>query len=527
MIVREGIGKDEWSGPRTPADWQSPTGNRRPAIASGLKYCRQGFDAEAFGPSAQRVTPYFAQPFGVLVTRARQYRNGPTLPQRAFSTTNDQAGPRRAVFLTAGAAGMYCGSCMHDNALARAMIAGGVDCLLQPVYTPIRTDESSVAGKQVFFGGIHIYLLEQLPWFRFVPEPLRRTLDWKPLLNLATRRTHSADAAMLGRLAVSMLRGRDGNQAGEVRRLTDWLATDVRPGAVLMTNLLIGGAIPVIRQRLPETRVVVLLQGDDIFLDYLAEPYQSQAIELCRSLVPGVDRFVVHSRFYAEKMASMFQIPSEKIVVTPLSIDTSPYELASVPLSGDSASPRQAGFRVGFLARIAPEKGLHHLVDAFARLASDPQHDDVTLHAAGWLGDQHHGYLEQIHATIAEFSLDHRFTYHGSPSLAEKVQYLRSLDLLCVPTDYHDPKGLFVLEAMAAGVPVLQPDHGAFGELIAATGGGRVFRPGDPDDLHRQLLELKADAAARSSLASAGLAAVHAEHSITRAAQRMTSILFD
>ena len=69
----------------------------------------------------------------------------------------------KAVFLTAGAAGMYCGSCMHDNALALAMRQAGVDCLLQPVYTPIRTDAESVADERLFFGGIHIYLLQQLP----------------------------------------------------------------------------------------------------------------------------------------------------------------------------------------------------------------------------------------------------------------------------------------------------------------------------------------------------------------------------
>ncbi len=156
------------------------------------------------------------------------------------------------VFLTAGAAGMYCGSCMHDNSLAKALRIQGVDCVLQPVYTPIRTDDESIAGEQVFFGGIHIYLLQQMPWLRWVPGPIRRTLDWAPLLRLATRRSHATDAAKLGELAVSMLKGAEGRQSDEVDRLVDWLADEMKPDAVLLSNLLIGGALPSIRNRLPD-----------------------------------------------------------------------------------------------------------------------------------------------------------------------------------------------------------------------------------------------------------------------------------
>ncbi|QDT04161.1 Glycogen synthase [Rubripirellula lacrimiformis] len=428
----------------------------------------------------------------------------------------------KAVFLTAGAAGMYCGSCMHDNAIARAMIAQGVDCLLQPVYTPIRTDEISVASDEVFFGGIQIYLLQQMPWLRFVPGPLRRTLDWPPLLRWATGRTHSTDAAKLGDLAVSMLRGEQGRQASEVKRLAHWLADDIRPDAVLLSNLLIGGSLPAIRSALPNTRLAVMLQGDDIFLDFLPPKQRQQAIELCQELVPSVDRFIVHSQFYADKMQRMLNIPDHQLVVTPLSIDVAPFAETITPL------PKPADeFRLGYLARIAPEKGLHHLVDAFTRLAADDEHHDMTLHAAGWLGGNHQTYLDDLHAKIEQASLSHRFTYHGSPSLSEKIAYLSSLDLLCVPTDYEDPKGLFVLEALAAGVPVLQPDHGAFGELITSTGGGQTYRPGNLDDLIRAIEDTKRNPQQRSQWAKAGYDAVHQRHSVQQSAADLAKILFD
>jgi glycosyltransferase involved in cell wall biosynthesis len=425
----------------------------------------------------------------------------------------------RAVYLTAGAAGMYCGSCMHDNALARAMRQIGIDCLLQPIYTPIRTDEVSVAEAQVFFGGIHIYLLQQLPFLRWIPAPIRRTLDWQPLIQFATRKTHSTDAAKLGALTVSMLRGAHGHQADEVRRLADWIGEDVKPDAVLLTNLLIGGALPVLRQRLPETRLVVLLQGDDIFLDFLPEPYHSQAIELCRELVASVDQFVTHSRFYADKMGALLRIPPEKITVSPLSIDTTPLAAAwNVGKSND------ATFRLGYLARIAPEKGLHNLVDAFVQLA--PTDRQLTLQVAGWLGDHNRGYLDEQERKIDAAGLRDRYQYHGSPTLDEKIRFLKSLDLFSVPTDYHEPKGLFVLEALAAGVAVVQPDHGAFGELLALTGGGLTYAPGSLDALCDAIQQLRSDSQRRIDLAAVGRQRVLQNHDIRSAAAEMKNVLF-
>ena len=145
----------------------------------------------------------------------------------------------------------------------------GVDCVLQPIYTPIRTDDQSVAADQVFFGGIHIYLLQQFPLLRRLPRFMRRWLDWTPLIRFATRKSVSYDAKQLGELSISMLQGREGRQADEVDRLSRWLSDEMQPDAILFTNLLIGGCLPELSELLPAAKRVVLLQGDDIFLDHL------------------------------------------------------------------------------------------------------------------------------------------------------------------------------------------------------------------------------------------------------------------
>jgi len=425
----------------------------------------------------------------------------------------------KAVFVTAGAAGMYCGSCMHDNALAKALRRIDVDCLLQPVYTPIRTDSQSIATKQVFFGGIHVYLLQQWPWLARMPRPLWRFLDWPPLIRFATSRASSTDAALLGDLAVSMLRGTDGRQAEEVVRLVDWFQREIRPDAIVLSNLLIGGALPELRRALPTTKIIVLLQGDDIFLNHLPAEARREAIELCCGLIEHIDHVVVNSVFYQQKMGTLFRIPAGKMVVTPLSIDPTPFLSPMV-------EPKPKGeFRLGFLARIAPEKGLHRLVEAFIRLAKQPGNHDLTLHAAGWLGDMHRDYLQTLQNQINRAGLSPRFTYHGSPDLATKASWLRSLDLCSVPTEYEDPKGLYVLESLAAGVPVIQPNHGAFGELLASTGGGCLFAPQSIDELCQAIQQLKDDPQLRAQLAAAGHANVLAKHSIEAAAKHMHSLM--
>jgi len=432
----------------------------------------------------------------------------------------------RAVYLTAGAAGMYCGSCMHDNALAKAMRGIGVDCVLQPIYTPIRTDDKSIANHQMFFGGIHIYLLQQFPWLKYLPRPLRRWLDWEPLIRFATRKSAAYDAKQLGELSISMLQGLEGRQADEVDRLSHWLSDQMKPDAIIFTNLLIGGCLPELSRLIPNAQRVVLLQGDDIFLDHLPQAEREMALQLCRSLVPWVDRFVTHSHFYAAKMAALLCIPSERIQVTPLSIDLHPFQAIDHHPLAHGLEKESGEFRLGYFARIAPEKGLHHLVNAFISLANQPEHVNLTLHVAGWLGEHQHDYFEGLRRQINEAGLEERFVYHGSPDLNQKIQLLASYDVTCVPTDYEDPKGLFVLESLAAGTPVILPRHGAFPELIESTSGGILFAPGELGELIDAIVSFKSNESLQNSLAHQGRSAVLEKHSIQQCASAMKFICF-
>ncbi|MCH8923498.1 MAG: glycosyltransferase family 4 protein [Planctomycetes bacterium] len=410
-------------------------------------------------------------------------------------------------YLTAGGGGMYCGSCMRDNTLARALMALGCDVQLIPTYTPIRTDEENVAIDRVFFGGINVFLQQKLPLLRYLPGVLDRWLDRPWLIRRVAGGNIETSAKMLGALTVSMLRGEAGRQRKEVRRLRAWLEKSVGPDLVNLSNILIAGCVPYLKRRLG-VPVLVTLQGDDLFLDQLSEPYRQQALDQIRELASDVDGFLVFSRYYAEHMAEYLGIPAEKMHIVSMGVDLEGYPPAVEEQSKAESTPHDRPKTLGYLARVCPEKGFHVLVDAFLRLRTMPGCEQTRLAVAGWLGKGDRSYYEEQVARIRRAGAEEHFHNAGVVDRAGKIAFLRSLDVLSVPTTYREPKGIFVLEALAAGVPVVQPRHGAFPELLAATGGGLLVRPDDPAHLAEQLYVLLTDAARRQQLAAAGQASV-------------------
>ena len=165
-----------------------------------------------------------------------------------------------------GAGGMYCGSCLHGNTLAAALRAAGQDCLLVPMYTPIRTDEESVSIDRVAFGGINVYLQQHSAIFRHTPWALDRLLDRPRLLRWATSRSASVRPERLGAMTVSMLEGEQGRQRKEVEKLVQWLGRDIRPDVVHLNNAMLIGAARQITRRLG-VPVVCSLSGEDSFLE--------------------------------------------------------------------------------------------------------------------------------------------------------------------------------------------------------------------------------------------------------------------
>ena len=407
----------------------------------------------------------------------------------------------KVAFITAGAAGMYCGSCMRDNTLVSALIARGQDAQLIPTYTPIRTDEQNVSRAHIFFGGINVFLEQKFWLFRHTPGFVDWLLNRPRLLRWVSRFAVNVDYADLGDLTVSMLRGQGGRQRKELRKLTHWLRTEVRPDVVLMTNALLSGIVPGIKKEL-DVPVLTTLQGDDIFLEALPADHRGRCLELIRENDRQMDGYISTSRSYAEHMSDYLGIDRAKIHVV--------YPGINLRGHGSGRLPKSSGGPpvIGYFARICPEKGFHLAVEAFIRLRARSASPPARFRFSGWLGEHNRAFLAEQLAKLDAAGLSGEHEHVDCPTHADKVAFLQSIDVMTVPTVYHEPKGLYVLEAWANGVPVVMPRHGSFPELIEATGGGVLVEPGDADGLAAALLELLSDDKRRADLGKSGYDAV-------------------
>ncbi len=421
----------------------------------------------------------------------------------------------RIAYITAGAGGMFCGSCLHDNTLAAALIRQGHDALLIPTYTPLRTDEPDVSYKRVFLGGINVYLQQRLGLFRRTPWFFDRLLDARTLLRWVSRFAVKTEAADLGDLTVSILEGEHGHQSKEVDKLVTWLAEEVKPQVVHLTAALLSGLVHEMKRRL---RVPVLcsLQGDDIFLESLPESHRSRCLALVRIHCREIDGFVATSSYYADFMADYLAIPRSRIHVVHPGLNLAGH--------GGPRPEQQRPFTIGYFARICPEKGLHVLTEAFHLFKQTPGTEQCRLHVSGWLGGNHHAYFEDIRKKLKERGVEEHFLHVEAPDHESKVRFFHDIDVLSVPTTYREPKGLYVLEALANGVPVVQPRHGSFPELIESTGGGLLVEPEDPHDLARALRQLFDNPAHRSELGRKGKEAVHGRFHADRMAAETAAI---
>ena len=420
------------------------------------------------------------------------------------------------IHLTPGTGTFHCGSCLRDHALIRALRGRGHDALMVPLYLPLVTDREEInADQPVRVGGISLYLQQKMPWFHRMPGFVHRWLNDPARLRKASLRIGMTSAKDLGEMTVGSLVGQQGRQWAEWQKLVAWLKEQPKIDVVSLSNSLITGLAKAIKEE-TGARVVCSLQGEDSFLDTLVDPYREQAWAALRDNMKYVDRLIAPSRFYADVMAARLQVEPGKMAVIPNGIESTPFPVAM---------PDPNWSIIGYFARMIHGKGLTLLVDAFIEMVKRNRVPRAKLKIGGAMTPADEKYVDGLKKKLKDAGCLNRVEFHPNLDFEDKTRFFRDVSVFSVPATYGEAFGLYVLEAMACGVPVVQPESGAFPELIEATGGGLLCTPDDAPALAEALERLLTDNPLRQQLSNKGMSAVRQHFTPAVMAERFEDML--
>jgi glycosyltransferase involved in cell wall biosynthesis len=411
------------------------------------------------------------------------------------------------VQITAGAGGMYCGICFRDNAVVAALRKMGHEVLMVPLYLPLTLDEEDQsAGVPIFFSGINVYLEQKTALFRHAPRWVHQLLTSRALLGWIGSKAAKTQPQDLGDLTLSMLRGEEGHQARDLEELIHWLKTRVKPEVIMLSNALLIGLARRLKSELG-VPVVCMFQGEDGYLDALPQAYRADCWKVLAERAGESDGLAAPSRYFADLMARRLNLPADSIQVVRNGINVSGYSAAPQSTVGSHAPV------IGYFARMCRDKGLDILIEAYMLLRKRGRVKNVRLKIGGGCGPMDEPFVASLRRRIADAGLSGDVEFFPNPDRATKIQFLRSISVFSVPARSQEAFGLYVIEAMAAGVPVVQPRAGAFPEIIESTGGGILCEPENPESLGRALEELLLAAERARGMGAAGQRAVLQEFS--------------
>jgi len=401
---------------------------------------------------------------------------------------------------------------MRDNSLARHLIKQGHDVTVLPAYLPHLLDEDrAVQQSPIFFGGVNVYLQHKFPFFRKTPQWMDQIFNSETLLRWVAGKRGMTTPRQLGEITLSTLRAKDGPLAKEVDKVIDWFKEHGKPDVLLLSTVLLAGIGRAVREELG-IPVLSFLQGEDGFLDSLLPEFRKDAWYLIGADARELDGCISPSRFFANLMGQRLSMVPQKTL--PLS--------NGISLDGYPAERVEScETTIGFFARICPEKGLDLLVNAFIQLKQSDKHPELKLAVAGTLPQENESFLEEQKRKITAAGLDKFVVFRPNLSREEKINFLAQLTLFCVPARLPEAFGLYVIESMAAGVPVVLPDHGSFPELINETMGGVLYVKDEPNGLVNALNDLLSDTEQAKQFGKQGKSAVHEKYSNERLAKEL------
>jgi glycosyltransferase involved in cell wall biosynthesis len=411
----------------------------------------------------------------------------------------------------------YCENCLRDQAFVKTLRSQGHDVLMVPLYLPLQNESpETLTNAPIFFGGVNVYLQQKLGVFRKTPRWLDRPFDNLILLSWVSRKAGMTSARDLGEATLSMLKGQHGRQVKELDRLVEWLSRDSeRPDVIILSNVLLSGLAAALRQHL-QVPVVCLLQDEEAFVDGLGVSYAEKAWDLLRRNCREISAFVSVSRAYGRRIAPKLGLDENRLYTLYMGVDMKTYQPA------DSSPDRPT---IGFLSRMCPKRGLDTLVEAFILLKQAPELKSCQLQITGGRSRADEPFLRSIHRRLVQAGVAGDVIFIPEFLGERRQDWIRRLTVMCVPEKEEAAYGLFAMEALAMGVPVVLPEIGIFPELIALTGGGVLVKENSPQTFAAALKPLLLDPNAACKLGQQGRMGMKAHFNVEKTATDLIALL--
>jgi glycosyltransferase involved in cell wall biosynthesis len=377
----------------------------------------------------------------------------------------------------------YCGNCLRDSKYVDALRKQGHQVIKIPMYLPLFSDEHDITDIPIFYGAISTYLKQVYPIFRKMPDWFEKLLDSKPMMKMAASMAGSTRAKGLEDMTISMLLGELGEQKEELDKMVNWIAEHCKPDIIHISNALLLGLAKRLKEK---TGVPVLcsLQDEDVWVDAMNPQFQQKIWDLMHTRAEDVDALVAVSKFFAETMKIRMKLPADKVHTFYLGVDATDYQFIST-----KEKPRN----IGFISRMCHENGFDIVVDAFIELKKKPGFEDVKLIATGGSTGDDAKYIKEQKHKIRENNLEDSFEIMPEFEGATRHDFFKKVTLISVPVRIGEAFGMYLLESMASGVPVVQPALGAFPEIVELSGGGVTYMPNQPKTLSETWVELLAN----------------------------------
>ncbi len=409
----------------------------------------------------------------------------------------------------------YCGNCLRDSKFVEGLRASEHQVIKLPMYLPLFTNEHDLSKEiPVFYGAISIYMKQLFPSFRKAPRWVDKMLNSKPMLRLASKFAGSTNARGLEEMTVSMLLGEEGQQKDELRHMVDWIVENCSPDIIHLSNALLLGLARELSERM-KVPVICSLQDEDVWVDVMTPEVRDEVWELMATKAEDVSAFVSVSDFYAGVMKPKLKLSDEKLVSVHIGLYPEDYKFIL---------PSEKKRSIGYVSRLCEENGLDILVDAFIELKKNKDFEDVNLVLTGGSTGDDKKFLKDIRRKIKKNGLQGNVEFHHDFEEEGLKEYFKKVSMISVPVRNGEAFGIYLLEAMSSGIPVVQPSLGAFPEIVKLSGGGVIYEPNEPVELAKTLSELLSDKEKLDKLAIEGRSGVEKHFHVDGQVKKMIEV---